>query len=181
MKQHGTTLQSGCASAIISALGTALFHSETQQKHSVYQYLMRDIYAKRQFALLKKITSTVVTQDTIIVPCILLQQKHTKQQQNKTTKISGQMGIWRHFLLVLDETSSLDELCWLVGYMASEQQPVARLHLVGEPHEQQRIAAQSWEERHTGKDNSSEQVYWHLSHQLFNRKYLKQSTWMRFN
>lgn len=48
MKQHGTTLQSGCASAIISALGTALFHSETQQKHSVYQYLMRDINAKRQ-------------------------------------------------------------------------------------------------------------------------------------
>lgn len=93
MKQHGTTLQSGCASAIISALGTALFHSETQQKHSVYQYLMRDINAKRQFALLKKITSTVVTQDTIIVPRILLQQKHTKQQQNKTTKISDQMGI----------------------------------------------------------------------------------------
>lgn len=54
MKQHGTTLQSGCASAIISALGTALFHSETQQKHSVYQYLMRDINAKRQCALLKK-------------------------------------------------------------------------------------------------------------------------------
>lgn len=34
----------------------------------------------------KKITSTVVTQHTITVPCILLQQKHTKQQQNRLQK-----------------------------------------------------------------------------------------------
>jgi len=53
--------------------------------------------------------------------------------------------------VVFDEPTALDELRSLVGEVAGEQQPVAGLHLVGEPHEEQRIAGQS--KGHPAADN----------------------------
>lgn len=47
------------------------------------------------------------------------------------------------YLLVFDETTSLDQLCRLIGQVASKEQPVTGLNLVSKPHEEQWIAAQS--------------------------------------
>lgn len=47
-----------------------------------------------------------------------------------------------HCLLVLDEPPALHQLGHLVGGVAGEQEPVARLHLVGESHEGQGVTAE---------------------------------------
>ena len=44
--------------------------------------------------------------------------------------------------LVPDQPSSLDELCYFVGGVAGKQEPVPRLHLVGEPHEREGVTAE---------------------------------------
>lgn len=41
-----------------------------------------------------------------------------------------------------DQPSSLDELCYFVGGVAGEQEPVPRLHLVGESHEREGVTAE---------------------------------------
>ena len=45
-------------------------------------------------------------------------------------------------LLVVDKSSSLNELSYFVCYMACKQKPVSRLYLVGKSHECQRIATE---------------------------------------
>lgn len=50
-------------------------------------------------------------------------------------------------VLVSDESAALDELGRLIGQVAGEQKPVPRLDLIGEAHEQQRVAGQSWRNR----------------------------------
>lgn len=47
-------------------------------------------------------------------------------------------------VLVFDESRALDDLCRLIGQVAGEQQPVSGLDLIGEAHEQQRVAGESW-------------------------------------
>lgn len=41
-----------------------------------------------------------------------------------------------------DQPSSLDELCDFVGGVAGKQEPVPRLHLVGESHEREGVTAE---------------------------------------
>lgn len=41
-----------------------------------------------------------------------------------------------------DQPSSLDELCNFVGGVAGKQEPVPRLHLVGESHEREGVTAE---------------------------------------
>lgn len=47
-------------------------------------------------------------------------------------------------ILVFDESAALNELRRFIGKVAGEQKPVSRLDLVGEAHEQQRVAGESW-------------------------------------
>lgn len=64
-------------------------------------------------------------------------------------------------LLVFDEPPALDELGHLVGGMAHEQEPVARLHLVGESHERQGVTAEGCERQAEGsRDSQLRDLVW---------------------
>lgn len=56
---------------------------------------------------------------------------------------------------MLDEASSLNQLRDLVGGVAGEQEPVSRLHLVGESHEGQRVATEGCRDSKAGRDSQS--------------------------
>lgn len=50
-------------------------------------------------------------------------------------------------LLEFDESAALNELSPFIGEVAGEQKPVSGLDLIGEAHEQQRVAGESWENK----------------------------------